>query len=336
MRERLLFVISPPRAGSSLLQRMLGSHPEIFTYPDPHLITPLAFLGYHDQVDKAPYDHINAAEAIKTFVSGLPQGEQDYLAALRAYTDALYGRMLAASGKRYFLDKTPAYGLVLPFLTRLYPDAHYIVLTRHPLAVASAYADTFFEGDWHAANRFNPIVNRYVPALARLLRDPPARLLKLGYEQLVANPKEELSRAFEFLGLATDPRSIELSADYAAAQQNVEGSSAEQTSLRLGGTVHDKWVAELEADPLKRELAEEIVAALDPHDVSLWGFEKSQLLSPLNAEQLDPTNARKKPKLVGQVVQRRIALAFKRDIRQRPHGKLLERVRHYCNVLLRE
>src|SRR5262245_40499479 len=169
MQDRLLFVISPPRAGSTLLQRMLGSHSQVFTYPEPHLITPLAFLGYHDLVDKAPFDHINAAEAMKTFVAGLPRGEADYLDALRAYADTLYGRMLGPTGKRYFLDKTPAYALVLPFLTRLYPEAHYIVLTRHPLAVASSYADSFFEGDWRAAHAFNPIVNRYVPAIARLL-----------------------------------------------------------------------------------------------------------------------------------------------------------------------
>src|SRR6185295_1068341 len=97
---RLLFVVSPPRSGSTLLQRMIGSHSEILTHPEPHLITPLAYLGYHDTVDKAPYDHVNAAEAIRLFVSGLPRQEQDYLDAVRAYADTMYGRMLAtAPGK---------------------------------------------------------------------------------------------------------------------------------------------------------------------------------------------------------------------------------------------
>ncbi len=131
----LVFVISPPRAGSTLLQRMMAAHSEIFTHPEPHLITPIAHLGVYQNVDKAPYDHINAAEATKAFIEGLPGGEQDYLDALRAYTDTLYGRMLSTSESSYFLDKTPANALVLPFLQRLYPDAKYVVLTRHPLAV---------------------------------------------------------------------------------------------------------------------------------------------------------------------------------------------------------
>jgi hypothetical protein len=41
-------------------------------------------------------------------------------------------------------------------------------------------------------------------------------------------------------------------------------------------------------------------------------------------------------KTTGFVMQRRIMLALKKDIRQRPHGKLVERLRYYCNVLLRE
>ena len=115
-----------PRAGSTLLQRMLGAHAEVFTHPEPHLISPIAHLGVYGNVDKAPYDHINAAEAMKAFIEELPNGEQDYLDALRAYSDTLYGRMLSTSNASYFLDKTPANALVLPFLQRLYPEAKYV------------------------------------------------------------------------------------------------------------------------------------------------------------------------------------------------------------------
>lgn len=66
MKDRLLFLISAPRSGSTLLQRMLGSHSEVFTHPEPHLMTPLAYLGYYDRVDRAPYDHINGAEAMRS------------------------------------------------------------------------------------------------------------------------------------------------------------------------------------------------------------------------------------------------------------------------------
>ena len=337
MQDRLLFVISPPRAGSTLLQRMLGSHSQVFTYPEPHLISPLAFLGYYDLVDKAPYDHINAAEAVKTFVAGLPKGEDDYLDALRAYTDTLYGRMLEPTGKRYFLDKTPANALVLPFLTKLYPRAHYIVLTRHPLAVASSYANSFFDGDWHAATHFNPIANRYVPAIARLLREPPQHLLQVGYEQLVRAPSVELAKLFAFLGLPNEPEAVHYGERFEPTRRGMGDPITVQDQTRPVDTSIDKWIPELLNDPRKLELASEIVMALDADDVRLWGFDKAELLLPVETARASGRDGQYvRPKSNNYIWQRRVMLALKRDIRKRPHGRVLEKVRYYCNVLLRE
>ena len=62
---------------------------------------------------------------MREFVADLPGGEADYLDACRAYTDVLYGRMLAArgKGKRFFLDKTPANALVLAVHRQALPAA---------------------------------------------------------------------------------------------------------------------------------------------------------------------------------------------------------------------
>jgi hypothetical protein len=341
MQDRLLFVLSPPRAGSTLLQQMLASHSQIATAAEPHLITPLAYLGYHDLVDKAPYDHINAAEAIREFVGGLPNGEQDYLDALRCYTDTLYGRMLQKSGKRYFMDKTPAYALVLPFLRKLYPDARYLVLTRNPIAVMSSYANSFFDGDWQAANDYNPVVNRYVPAIARFLREPTSHVRQVGYEALVKDPEAELERIFRFLDLPNEPGAVNYGEHFGAGRAHTKAGSGDPISVgeRSRPTTEslEKWTAELRADDQKLALAREIIAKLNADDLRIWGYDKAELLRSL---ELGPGNggrpAHKKPKLNNFVMQRKIMLALKKDIDKRPHGKLLQRVRYYCNVLLRE
>jgi hypothetical protein len=245
--------------------------------------------------------------------------------------------MLAASGKRYFLDKTPAYALILPFLTRLYPDARYVVLTRHPLAIASSYANSFFAGDWHAATDFNPIVNRYVPAVARLLRNPPQRLLQVGYEKLVRDPQPELARLFAFLDLENEPRAVEYGRHYAPARQGLGDPITVDENSRPVETSIDKWVTELANDPRKLELASEIVATLDAEDVQLWGFDKAQLLTPVDAAQASGvTGTYTTPRTNNYLLQRRIMLLLKKDIQKRAHGKVVEKVRYYCNVLLRE
>ena len=333
MQDRLLFVISPPRAGSTLLQQMLGSHAQIYTHPEPHLITPLAYLGYHDTVDKAPYDHINGGEAIRAYVSRLPRGEEDYLDALRAYTDTLYGRMLEPSGRRYFLDKTPAYATVLPFLTALYPKAKYVVLTRHPLAVMSSYANSFFVGDWPGAHAFNPVLERYVPAMAQLIREQRVPLLQVGYEQLVQKPTAELARIFAFLGLENDPQAVEYGKRFEAKEGMGDPIGVHKHDRPSTESV-DKWVAELLASPQKRKFARELIERLDEDDLETWGYPKDRLFEPLSRGR--PQAEARPPVFNKYVFQRRVMLALKKNIDTRPHGRVIRRIKYYCDVLLRE
>ncbi len=328
----LVFVISPPRAGSTLLQRMMGAHSEIFTHPEPHLITPIAHLGVYDNVDKAPYDHINAAEAMKSFIEDLPNGEQDYLDALRAYADTLYGRMLATSGRSYFLDKTPANALVLPFLQRLYPDAKYVVLTRHPLAVFSSYANSFFHGDWGAAHAFNPVLERYVPAMASFLRARPVPLLQVAYEDLVADPGPQLERIFAFLGLEHEPEAVEYGRSGASKKGMGDPINVDRQSRPVTDSI-DKWVAEMASDPDKMAMGEAMIARLDPEDLDAWGWPWEALWAPVQAWS---GGQAPKPPRNSYTLQRRIMLALKKDIHTRPHGKLVKRIKYYCDVLLRE
>lgn len=333
MQENLLFIISPPRSGSTLLQRMVGSHSKIFTHPEPHLVTPLAYLGYHDTVDKAPYDHINAAEAIRLFVSGLPNGEDDYLDALRAYADTMYSRMLATKpGRTMFLDKTPAYGLVLPFLAKLYPKAKYVVLTRHPLAVMSSFANSFFDGDWQRAHDFNPVPERYVPAMARFLREKPVPMIHVRYEDLVTQPNEELARIFGFLGLEHEPEAVEYGKRFDAKKGMGDPITVNQHDKPMTDSV-EKWAAEIAADDGKRALAGRIAESLDDADLELWGNPRATFFEALERA---GSYAKPKPVLNAYTFQRKVMLALKKDIHERAHGKLIKKVRYYCDVLLRE
>ncbi|MBI4530372.1 MAG: sulfotransferase, partial [Candidatus Latescibacteria bacterium] len=67
--EHLIFLISQPRAGSTLLQRILGGHPDIHTVPEPWLMLhPLYALrsdGYQTEyaVDVA---HTSLREFLRT------------------------------------------------------------------------------------------------------------------------------------------------------------------------------------------------------------------------------------------------------------------------------
>ena len=341
-QDQLLFVVSPPRSGSTLLQRMIGSHTQVFTHPEPHMITPMAHLGFYETVDKAPFDHINSAEAIRLFVSNLPRKEDDYLDALRAYSDTLYGRMLAPTGKRYFMDKTPAYALVTPFLTKLYPNAKYVVLTRHPLAIFSSFANSFFDGDWARAHQFNPLLERYVPAIGKLLRERPVPLCHVKYEELVATPEAHLERVFAYMNVDNEPEAVNYGEHFESRQgQGQQGRSKKgpgdpitvnQHSRPVTDSLH-KWAAELKSDPAKLRLAEQMIERLSDEDLDVWGWPRATIFDALReVGGAEPP----KPVLNAYTLQRKVMLALKKDIQTRPHGKLVKRLRYYCDVLLRD
>jgi hypothetical protein len=334
MQEKLIFVIGPPRSGTTMLQRMLGSHSAVFTHPEPHIITPLAHLGYFSNVDRAPYDHINAAEAIREFVADLPQGEEDYLDACRAYTDVLYGRMLEKSGKQMLLDKTPAYALVLPFLSQLYPQARYIVLTRHPLAVLSSYAESFFEGDYDSAVGFNDILGRYVPAMAAFLRQEEVEFHHVRYEDLVNGPEKHLSEIFSFLDLPDEKGAV----DYGAHEHTDKSYGDPKVKHHTRPTTDslNKWADELAADEHKLQVAKSAVANLSAEDVSAWGYEKQTLFDPVAQSAGSPPAKDLNWIFDPYRLKRRVFLALRKDIHTNQLGRLLRRVKYYCDVLLRE
>ena len=90
-----------------------------------------------------------------------------------------------------------------------FPDARFVFLWRHPLAVAASMIDSFGRGHWNL-DRYGVDLDggleRLVAARARTTRDAS----RPRYEDVVADPARARRRVFEFLGLdpamaATEP-----------------------------------------------------------------------------------------------------------------------------------
>ena len=335
MQDQLLFLIGPPRSGSTLLNRMLGAHPAIHAPVEPHLLTPLAHLGYYERVESAPYDPIISQLGIRELVEHLPRGEADYLDALRAYTDGMYRRLLEGQDANFLLDKTPAYALVLDFVTRLYPDARYIVLTRHPLSIWSSIVDSFFDGDHVTAHRHNPVIERYVPAMARFLREPPSNMHPVRYENLVTDPEGEMKRLCDFMDLPFHPDMVE----YGNAAQSgparglgdpmTVASQSRPTTASLG-----KWAEKMTGHPEKVEQCRIILAALDDRDLETWGFNRKDILQELDAVDVGGKRA-KGPKLTRHVLERRLLVFGRRMVRGKVLGRTVRGIRNLSDLLLR-
>lgn len=321
-----------------MLERILESHSRIKGGPEPHLLTPLAHLGVWDNVQKAPYDHVLAAEAQNLFIQQLPNKEQDYWHACRAYCDVLYGRYLEGGNETICLDKTPAYGLILPFMMKVFPDAKYVVLTRHPLATFSSFANSFFDGDYQVAQNYNPILNRYIPAIARFLRQTEVPYVHVKYEDLVKDPDAWMERIYAYIGVPFERETIDYgeSRNEATKPNGLGDPIGVQRHTRPTIGPVKKWVEELAADPAKRTLVWEVVAQLDPEDLETYGYALDTLWKPLEEFGGQPS-APAKPGFSRYRLQRKLIVGL-RGLAQRNKlfRKVLEKVRLTCNVLLRE
>jgi len=334
VEDRLIFLIGSPRSGTTMLARMLGAHSRVHAPAEPHLITGLAHLGYFAKVDAAPYDPIITQLGLQELVKALPAGEGDYLDALRAHTDHLYAKLLEGSGKDRLLDKTPAYALVLDFLAKLYPRARYVVITRNPLAAWSSQVESFFDDDPDAAERLSPLLDRYVPAIARFLRERPVPLVHVRYEALVRDPEAHLRRIAEGIGLDFEPAMV----DYGEAGQAAaaRGLGDPVQAAQAGRATTDslaKWKASLAADPHKLAKAREALGRTLDEDLETWGFTRAELEAELDA--LAPAGAPRRRETTRYALERRVLVTLRRNIHHNAFGRLVGRVRLACDVLLR-
>lgn len=337
MEDKLVFLIGAPRSGSTLLTRMLGAHSKIHAPAEPHVLTPLAHLGFYDSVEKAPYDPVIARAGIREVVADMPNGEADYLQSLRAYTDAIYDKLLAPSGRELLLDKTPAYALVLDFAARLYPNAKFVVLTRHPLAVWSSFVTSFFDGDHEVAHNHNPLMERYVPAIARFLRERPVDLHHVRYEEMVSDPEAHMEKLCAYLEVPFEPGMVNYGDQAGSSKSATRGLGDPMTVAKESRPTTAslaKWARDMTGRPDKVAQCEEILSALLDEDLETWGVTRKEVQAQLSNIDLQG-QPQKRPKATRHTLERKLLVMLRRNIHHNALGKLVKQVRNICNVLLR-
>jgi hypothetical protein len=331
---KLAFILGAPRSGTTLLARLLNAHSQIYAGPEAHWLTPLAHLGLVDTVDQAPYDPVQTARGQRAWVRTLPGGEATYFEALRRASDHLYGALANHHDVPLIVDKTPAYTLILPFIRRLYPDATFLVVTRHPAAIWHSYARTFFLGDWAAAERHQPILQRYLPPLSALLRSPGSlRVHRVSFEELVTAPDQVLAPVCAALGVPFEPDMVH----YGSGPRPEQGLGDPVTvdrEDRPRASYADAWMDAFAHHPERRDAIERMLLAVSDDDLDTWGTPRSALWQGLTE---DVARTRRTARLpLRLVIERATVMALRRGARHRPLRTALDGVRQALNAVLRD
>jgi hypothetical protein len=168
---------------------------------------------------------------------------------LRRARDRL-GRWLAEAernGAHHIVEKTPKHVHDVNRIRRLLPEAWVIVVQRNPFDTALSFKKRF--------GRIGPGIERWVwdNAAAHALRDDPGSI-RVSYERLTAQPREEFGRLLTFLGLDWDD-TVLAGRETSFGSLAEAGSTMELRALQVAEPVRPnsgQWRTELSPSEIAR------------------------------------------------------------------------------------
>lgn len=198
--ENLVFLLGLPRSGTTLLSVLLNQHPDIHCPSEPWLMLALEAIGRTPDTD--PHDAAVLYHAMEEFLT-----EDESIEAARQYARYAYNAKLKANdGKKIFVDKTPRYYLIMPFIHRVFPRARYLLLLRNPMDVAASMKNTWsfdlrheFEHKQDALGSVD--LNYGLRQMMSFACHPEHPAFFIRYEDLVRNPAKEMTKVFVNLGV---------------------------------------------------------------------------------------------------------------------------------------
>ncbi len=223
-----IFIVGLPRAGSTLVERILSSHTGVRAAGElRHFMLALA-----------------AAARAKSGRNDLPQREaialspqldfaalgRDYLARCRP----------AARDAPRFIDKMPVNYLYCGLIRRALPNARIVHVARTPQAACYAIYRMLFRDGYPFSYDLDELAQYYI-AYRRLMdhwqRTMPGVIHELSYERLVADQEGETRRLLEFCGLGWEDACLDFHLNPAASAT----ASAHQVRRPIYRSAVDEW-----------------------------------------------------------------------------------------------
>lgn len=230
-----IFVIGMPRSGTTLVERILSSHPDVYSAGElqnfARVVKQLAGTRTREIADAETLARALAVDA--------RQLGETYLHSTRP----------ATAQRPRFVDKMPMNFLYAGHIARALPQARIVCLRRHPLdTILSNYRQLFSLDNryYHYADDLLDCT-RYFIRFDRLLRHwqqvLPGRILEIGYETLIEAQDAQTHRLLDHCGLDWHPACL-------AFEQNaapVSTASAVQVREPIHRGAMQRWKRHAEA-----------------------------------------------------------------------------------------
>jgi tetratricopeptide (TPR) repeat protein len=193
-----VFVVGLPRSGSTLVEQILASHPQVEgTMELPDVIAIARSLGNRHGDGSHYLDALAQLDAPRLHELG-----QRYLDGTRIQRQA---------GAPFFIDKMPNNFAHLGLVHLVLPNARIIDVRRHPMACGfSVYKQHFARGQNFSYDlaEIGGYYRDYVALMAHFDAVLPGRVHRVIYEQLVDDTEGQVRALLDYCGLPFDERCL--------------------------------------------------------------------------------------------------------------------------------
>ena len=244
-----IFLFSLPRSGSTLLQRILASRPEIDTVSEPWFLLPIVYMSKTNGT-YTEYWHQRSVQAVDDFVQCLPENRKTLFQSIRQMALFLYAQA-SGPGAIYFLDKTPRYNLIIDEIFTIFHDAKFIFLWRNPLSIISSLIDTWYGNKW-LIHKYKIDLYKGFDNMMRAWQQYGSRSVSVNFESLVSQDSRQLQRLFSYLDLPSQNDTVDRFQEVAlngrmgdktgaSKYRSLSLEPVEKWKGSLSGVVRKKW-----------------------------------------------------------------------------------------------
>ena len=219
-----IFIVGLPRAGSTLLEQILSSHPAIEGTMELHDILALT-------------QRFGRGEP--RYPRNLPLLSDDELQALgREYLERT--RVVRQTDRPLFIDKLPNNWAHVGFIRLILPHARIVDARRHPLACGfSNFKQHYARGQdfSYSLESIGLYYRDYIRLMAHFDAVMPGAIHRVIHEQLVADPETEVRRLLDFLALPFDEACLR----FHETKRAVATASSEQVRRPISSEGLEHW-----------------------------------------------------------------------------------------------
>ncbi|MGJ8669360.1 MAG: sulfotransferase [Oceanococcus sp.] len=214
---RAVFILSPPRSGSTLLRVMIAGNPALFAPPELHLLSYATMADRAEDLSGERGDQLSDG-VLRALMQNRNWTHEQAKTLLTdsidksLSTQAFYNELQVGLGNRLLVDKTPTYAFstnILQQAESYFEDPLYIHLMRHPCGMIRSYEESDLTRMMPLLMQSSEFSSAAVAEMIWLLSNrnimqfsesvPADRWCSISYENIVSEPESQMRRLCEFM-----------------------------------------------------------------------------------------------------------------------------------------